>query len=298
MGSTTLPVNVTVRNTGTSAIHSVRATINDHVFDIVDSYVAPLRQQTFVVEYPITDDFDGYLSSQVEVTYDNVFKARRHPRRNISLVRQQKAKEAAHVDMEDIECRLIGHTVEDGVNSFLVELIDHSSRGLKQHNQVRVGVYPHPGLTEPINDEAETVVTADDFFDFGGVRKAFATVDVPGIMESTNAYLNIHLVTGDTEVANLRADENTHYVTLLPAETVVGMEQLRLQEQPHTLHIERQEGGLQVRGLKSGDTLRVFSADGLLVYRAMATASSMFVPLSAHGVYLVGTVEEIVKYSY
>lgn len=307
LGSTTLPVNVTVRNTGTSAIHNVRATINDHVFDIENSYVGPLRQQTFVVEYPITDDFDGYLSSQVEVTYDNVFKARRHPRRNISLVRQQKAKEAAHVDMEDIECRLIGHTVEDGVNSFLVELIDHSSRGLKQHNVVRVGVYPHPGLTEPINDEAETVVTADDFFDFGGVRKAFATVDVPGIMESANAYLNIHLVTGDTEVANLRADENTHYVTLLPAETVVGMEQLRLQEQPHTLHIERQEGGLQVRGLKSGDTLRVFSADGLLVYRAVvghasersaATASSIFVPLSAHGVYLIGTVEEIVKYSY
>ena len=130
------------------------------------------------------------------------------------------------------------------------------------------------------------------------MRKAFATVDVPGIMESANAYLNIHLVTGDTEVANLRADENTHYVTLLPSETVVGIEQLRKQEQPHTLHIERQEGGLQVRGLKTGDTLRVFSADGILVYRATATASSMFVPLSAHGVYLVGTVEEIVKYSY
>jgi hypothetical protein len=99
-------------------------------------------------------------------------------------------------------------------------------------------------------------------------------------------------------VTNLRVNENTHYVTLLPAGTVVGMEQLRLQEQPHALRVERQEGGLQVRGLKTGDTLRVFSADGILVYRTTATGTSMFVPLSAPGVYLLGTVEEIVKYSY
>ena len=314
LGSSMLPVSVTVRNTGTSAIRSVTATINDQPFEIEDSYVGPLRQQTFVVEYPITEGFDGYLSSHVEVTYDNVFKARRHPRRNISFVRQEKAIEATHVDMEDVECRLIGHTVENGVNSFLVELIDHSSRGLKQHNQVRVGVYPHPGLTEPIADEAETVVTADDFFDFGGVRKAFATVDVSGIRESANAFLNIHVVADGAvaesrglrsadnnttiEVPNLRANENAHYVTLLPAESSMAIEQLRLEGNPGTLRIERQEGGVHVNGLKSGDTLRVFSADGLLVYRATATATSMFVPLSMHGVYLLSTKEEIVKYSY
>jgi hypothetical protein len=276
----------------------VKATINDQVFHINDSFVPPLCEKTFVVEYPITEDFDGYLSSHVEVTYDNVFKARRHPRRNISLMRQKKAKEVIHVDMEDVECRLIGHTVEDGVNSFLVELIDHSSRGLKPHNKVRVGIYPHPGLTEPINDQAETVVTADEFFNFGGVRKAFATVDVPGIMEPENAYLNIHIEANGIDVDNLRENENTHYVTLLPAETVVGIEQLREQEQPHTLHIERQESGISVSGLKSGDTLRVFSAEGLLVYRATVTGTKLFVPLSTHGVYLLGTTEEIMKYSY
>lgn len=298
LGSSTLPVNVTVRNTGTSAIRSVTATINDQTFEIENSYVGPLRQQTFVVEYPITEGFDGYLSSHVEVIYDNVFKARHHPRRSISLLRQQKAKEPTHVDMEDVECRLIGYTVEDGVNSFLVELIDHSPRGLKSHNQVKVGIYPHPGFTEPINDQAETVLTVDDFFDFGGVRKAFATVDVPGIMESANAYLNIHIVADGKEVDNLRVNENTHYVTLLPAETVLGIEQLQKQEQLHTLHIERQESGLNVSGLKSGDTLRVFSANGILVYRTKATGSSIFVPLTAHGVYLLATAEEIVKYSY
>ena len=298
LGSSVLPVNVTVRNTGTSAIHNVKATINDQAFDINSSYVPPLCEKTFVVEYPITEDFDGYLSSHVEVTYDNVFKARRHPRRNISLMRQKKAKEVIHVDMEDVECRLIGHTVEDGVNAFLVELIDHSARGLKPHNQVRVGIYPHPGLTEPINDQAETVVTADEFFNFGGVRKAFATVDVSGIMEPENAYLNIHIEANGIDVDNLRENENTHYVTLLPAETVVGIEQLREQEQPHTLHIERQESGISVSGLKSGDTLRVFSAEGLLVYRATVTGTKLFVPLSTHGVYLLGTTEEIMKYSY
>ena len=298
LGGSTLPIAVTVRNTGTSSIRSVTATINDQEFVIPNSFVAPLRQQTFTVDYPVTDSFDGYIRSAVEVTYDNVFRAQRHPRRGISLRVQRSAQKSDYINMEDVECRLIGHTVEDGVNSLLVEVIDHSTRGLGQHNVVKVGVYPHPGLTEPLNDQAETSVTADDFVDMGGVRKAYVTVDVPGIMESTTGYLNLHIMNDTIEVDNLRANENTHYVTLLPAEDPTVIEQLRYQDINHTLTCQRQQDGLLVSGLKAGDTLRVFSADGYLVYRATATGSNMLVPLSAPGVYLLSTVDDTIKYNY
>lgn len=298
LGGSTLPIAVTVRNTGTSSIRSVTATINGQDFVIPNSFVAPLRQQTFTVDYPVTDSFDGYIRSAVEVTYDNMFRVQRHPRRGTSLRVQRSAQQSDYINMEDVECRLIGHTVEDGVNSLLVEVIDHTTRGLGQHNVVKVGVYPHPGLTEPLNDQAETSVTADDFVDMGGVRKAYVTVDVPGIMESTTGYLNLHIMNDTIDVDNLRANENTHYVTLLPAEEPTAIEQMRLQDVNHTLTCQRQQGGLLASGLKAGDTLRVFSADGYLVYRATATGSDLSVPLSVRGVYLLSTVDDTIKYNY
>ena len=88
MSSNSLPLNLVVRNTGTSSIHQVTATINGTQFEIADSYVPPLQSRSFVVNYPIGDDFDGYLSSDVAVVYDNVFQSQYHPlRKNVSFRR-------------------------------------------------------------------------------------------------------------------------------------------------------------------------------------------------------------------
>ena len=307
-GSSTLPVNVTVRNTGTSPIKHVTATINDQDFDIDDSYVAPLRQQTFVVQYPINEDFDGYLSSHVTVEYENMFRAKNHPKmRAMSFLKQTKEQATSHVDAENIECRLIGHSVEDGANTFVVELIDHSLHGLKNRNGIHVGIYPHPTFFIPVCDEAEITVTAEDFNDYGGVRKAYATVTVPGVKETTSAYLTTHLYdmwsnADETEsyVSNMKGFHNDHYVTLLPAADVNSVKQIMADENKNgsKVHVEHADGGVRVSGLETG-TLRIFSAGGYLVYkRDIANEQEVFIPLKNHDVYLLSSGKEIHKFSY
>ena len=65
MGSSTLPITVSICNTGTSAIRNVIPTINGQTFTLDDSWVQPLSQRDFVVEYPIGEDFNGYLEASV-----------------------------------------------------------------------------------------------------------------------------------------------------------------------------------------------------------------------------------------
>ena len=308
LGSPTLPVSVAVSNTGTSSIRSVRATINGADFDIPDSYVAPMQKRTFVVQYPIPEDFDGYITNSVTVEYNNAFKTRVHPRRkNVSMVRQTQSKERPqHVDAEDIELRLLRHDVQDGANLFVVELIDHSPQGLKAGNQVHVGLYPHPSIVVPLSDEAQTTVTAADFEDYGGVRKAYATVSISGVKEQTNAYLTTHLFdqTGTTDpgtahVYNHSGSNNSHSVSLLPMSNPVAILQLR--ENPSAkprVQMAAADGGIRVEGLEPGAHLRVFSSAGIVCFSRKTAGTSLFVPLRHHDTYLVSTGTEIVKFTY
>ena len=63
IASSSLPVNVTIRNTGTSTINSAEVIINGKSIAIADVFVAPLSEKTFTVQYPLTADFDGYMES-------------------------------------------------------------------------------------------------------------------------------------------------------------------------------------------------------------------------------------------
>ena len=104
--SNILPVNVYIKNTGSSAIKAGKVTINNQTFNIEDCYVPPLTEKTFVVQYPIPDNFDGYIQSSVTVEYDNVFKASsqkgfRATARNLrtqSLKMARKRVLAGHID--------------------------------------------------------------------------------------------------------------------------------------------------------------------------------------------------------
>ena len=309
LGSPTLPVSVMVRNTGTSSIRSVTATINGMEFPIADSFVAPMQKRIFVVQYPLDDSFDGYITNAVTVEYANALRMQQHPRRrNVSMRRQTKSSgKAQHVDMENIELRLIRHNVEDGVNNFIVELTDHSLYGLKANNTIHVGLYPHPSIVVPVSDEAETIVTAADFEDYGGVRKAYATVSISGVHEQAHAYLTTHLYdkTGSDDIAvthvnNYSGSNNSHYVALLPADTPTAIQQLRQNpERRTTVSVTKTDEGLRVAGLPQDGHLRVFNSAGIICFsKKTATATELFVPLRQHDTYLFSTGREVVKVSF
>lgn len=314
MGSSTLPITVSVYNTGTSAIRTVIPTINGQTFTLGESWVQPLSQRDFIVQYPIDSNFDGYLQATVEVEYQNMFRARQHalnPRR--SLVRQRsQAVARGRASLEDVELRVIGQDIEDGVNTFAVELIDHSPRGLRADNVIHVGIFSQPSPSSLISDEAETLVRASDFEWFGGVRKAYAKVQLQGIAETTNAFLACHILDesqtdpdADNYVENLHYSENIHYVYLQPSNDPTAINPVRFDENKRTLDVKvvPEEGGVRITGLPvSDDTrqyrIRVFDADGMLRYGTISQSSTLFVPLYKHGVYLLSTGKDVLKFNY
>ncbi len=300
-----LPLNLEVRNTGTSAINQVTATINNQVFAVEDSYVPPLQKRTFVVNYPIDDNFDGYISSDVTVDYENVFRANIHPiRRKVSLLQQEKSIKVNNVGLEDIECRLIGHSVEDGVNNFVVELIDHSVRGLSPRNAIHVGIYPHSSVKVPIIDSAENTITADDFSEIGGLRKAYTTLKVSGIGEPLRAYLNVNVFNNDpvdeqdTKRDVLNKRNNAHYITLLPHNDPTVVKQIIRDGQTNhvSFAVKDTDGGIRINGLRKGAHLRIYTVNGLQVYNKKDTAGEVFVPLKANTIYIISDGSEILKY--
>ena len=308
LASSCLPLNLEVRNTGTSGIRQVTAHVNGSEFVIADSYVPPLQRRSFVVNFPISNDFDGYITSDVAVDYDNVFRAEHHPkRRNLSFRRQVKSKTLDNVSMEDVECRLVGHSVVDGVNNFVVELIDHSVRGLSPRNAVHVGIYAHPTNLEPILDEAETVVTSDDFSEIGGQRKAYVTVRVSGVNEPLRAYLSTHIFTTiegedffDSYVENRSMRFNAHYITLLPHNDPTVVEQILRDgvKGKASFVVKAEDGGLRVSGLKKGTHLRIYGVNGVQLYSNKNADREVFVPLKSHAVYLVSDGKDVQKFAF
>ena len=308
LASNTLPLNLEVRNTGTSGIRQVTAKVNDSEFVIADSYVPPLQKRSFVVNYPISNDFDGYISSDVIVDYDNVFRAEYHPKRkNVSFRRQVKSKTLTNVSVEDVECRLIGHSVEDGVNNFVVELIDHSVRGLSPRNTVHVGIYAHPTNIEPLLDEAETIVTADDFSEIGGQRKAYATVRVTDVKAPLRAYVSTHIFNTsesedllDSYVENRSARDNSYYITLLPHNDPTIVEQIMKDggQSKVSFRVKAEAGGLRISGLRKGANVRVYGMNGVQVYNKRNADKEVFVPLKSRALYLISDGKDVLKFAF
>lgn len=307
MGSATLPVNVKISNTGTSAIQSVHVNINGQTFDVPESYVAPRHVKTFVVQYPITEDFDGFISSRVTVDYNNIFRARRHPRFHaVSNLTQTQEKPLQRVVFEIIEARLISRDIEDGVNTFVVELIDH--RGLHDGIGVHVGIYANPAGTDPIADDAEVLVKPTDFVTVGGQRKAWAVVSVRGIAEPTIAYVNCYVFDmahtdeedGEVQVENVFSDGNAHLVQLFPTDDREELTRIlsNLKEENHRVSVDQRDGGVMLSGLEPGERVRIYNLDGINVCRKDATTSSLFVPLHQQGVYVISAGREVFKFQY
>lgn len=306
--SSELPVNILIRNTGTSAIEKVEATINGQVFDIEDSYVAPLHTRTFTVQYPIDDTFDGYITSHVDVIYNNIFKARTSRRRGApSNVRQRSPQKTSRVSMGEVDCVVVNHSIEDGVNTFVVELTDYGK--LRSDMGVRVGVYPHPNGGIAITEGAEVVVPATEFTRLADERRAYATVVVSGITEPIQAYINVRVMepapAGDEWklVPTPIAVHNASLVNLYPTDEPTEIRRpdpvkAGNGDDSHRVAIDTQEGGITLRNLVPGERVRIFNADGRAVFYKTTNGTSLFVPMHQTGVYVLSAGEEVFKFQY
>ncbi|MBO7045165.1 MAG: hypothetical protein J6W38_02270 [Prevotella sp.] len=311
LGSSTLPVNVTISNIGTSAINSANVTINGYEMVIDDAFVPPLQKRVFTVQYPIPADFNGYMQSEVSVTYDNVFKTRlRRTSRGVvrNLLRQTAKYGTEHIAIGDVDCNVVNRKVEDGgVNIFTVELTDRSSRGLIPESAVLVGIYPHVGIMQTLTGQAQTLVKAEDFRQVGGVRKAYAKVYVSGISEPVSGYIVPHIVdlsvnpNGSTSVTNIRASRNAPYVNLFPSADPTKIVRHSSDKEPegHRVGVRYETGGVRLTNLEKGDEVRLFNAQGFAFYIGRAEATDLFIPLTSdHSVYILSAGGEVFKFKY
>jgi hypothetical protein len=306
LGSSTLPVNVSIFNSGTSAIKSATVTINGQDIPIADSFILPMAQRKFVVQYPIPDRFDGFMKSEVSVEYANLFRTNEHARSRRSMLRQAKAQPSQYLSVNDIDCNVVSRTCENGVNKFVVELTDRSSRGLMPMTGVLLGVHPQPALETTLTGEAQTLVTAKDFHLEGGVRRAYAEVYVSGITEPVEGYIvpkvvDVVSISDDrpyTYITNVRGSHNAPYVVLYPSSEPTYLDGPVVSEDSYRVKVAREEGGVRLSGLQAGEEVRVFNAKGIAVAIQKAEGSTIFLPLSAHGVHVLSVTGEVYKFQY
>ena len=297
-----------VRNTGTSAIEKVEANINGQIFEIPDSYVAPRRTRNFTVMYPIDDDFNGYISSYVDVTYNNVFKSRVSRRRGApSNVRHRSPQRTDRVSVGEVDCIVVNHSIENGENTFIVELTDMGR--LRPDMGVRVGIYSHPNGGEPLTDVSEVVVPVSEFIQMADKRKCFATVSIGGITEPIQAYINAKVmepaIAGDCwkPVSNSYLKCNASLVNLFPTDVPTDIRRPKpvlagSADDAHRVAIGLENGGVVFSNLVPGETVRVFSEDGRAYYSKTATGTTLYVPISRKGVYVLSAGEEVFKFQY
>lgn len=307
LGSSTLPVNVYIFNSGTSAIKSASVNINGQDIPIADSFILPMTQSKFVVQYPIPENFDGFMKSEVTVEYANVFKTSRHAKTRRSMVRQAQAQPSQYISISDIDCNVISRTCEDGVNTFIVELTDRSSRGLTPGTAVMLGVYPHPAVATTLTGEEQTMVTRRDFHQEGGVRRAYAAVTVSGITQSIEGYIvpKVVDVTIDDEAAdgytisNVRSSRNTPHVVLYPSSEPTPVHAPVVSDDAtHRVKVVREAGGVRLHGLTAGEEVRAFNANGICVALRKAEGPTLFVPLAKNGIYVLSATNEVFKFQY
>ena len=311
LGSSTLPVNVDIINTGTSAIKAATVTINGDEIAIPNVLVQPLQQERYVVQYPIPEDFDGYMQSSVEVEYANVFKIKEQTGRRAaprSLLRQRRAFPRNRVAAGSIDCNVIGHSVENGVNTFVVEIVDYSSRGLTPGTAVQVGAYVHPSAMETVSSESNTLVHAEDFSQMGAVRKAYAEVVVSGITETLSGYIAAHIVDLDADddadeedkrITNTCPTAGPSHVVFHPTGEATPVDSpVTGRPKDHRISITVQEGGVLLGNLEPGEDIRLFNAEGWTVHMEHATSTTHFVPLKRHDIYIVSAANEVFKFTY
>ena len=213
------------------------------------------------------------------------------------------------VAYNDIDCRIVSRHIdaENGVNTFLVELIDRSTYGLLPGTGLLLGIHPRLGVTETITGQAQAFVTDADFHKVGNMRKAYATIYVSGITEIIDGYIFPTIITlktidnNLTVIENATAGHNASAVTLYPSNDPTYIDALRYghAEATHHTPVERYDGGIRLSDILEGSNVRVFSINGYLVYNEpKASGTTLNVPLPTRGIYISSTGNEIFKYSY
>jgi len=310
-----MPVNLTIYNTGATPITFLEGFINDQVFQFEDIFINPYTSQVLTVEFEIPENFDGLLKAHdVTAIFEDAWLISKASRRGAPLRRAVKADEDVSEyasGTSDLRCELLSHTITGTVNKVYLELTDFD--GLNANETVHVGLYPDHFADVPITSTAEVLLKASDFTVIGNDRKAYVELTVDGLEEAQTVEIRARVYNdrvlealdedddiGNAIVDNLSWQDNQHIITLLPTEldNVTLLPVVKRDDIQHKVKVEQTEQGVWISGLEESDHVRIFDAAGRPVYQQSHPQSRLFAPIMEHGVYLLSTGQEFVKFSF
>ena len=310
-----MPVNLTIYNTGSTPIDFIDASINDQEFVYEDLFIAPYSSQVLVADYEVPENFNGLLRAHDVMagftdSYGIVKASRRGAPQRRSVKTEEEVKTYA-AGFSDVGVELLSQTIEGSVNKLYLELTDNG--GLSDNETVHVGLYPNHVCDVPITSTAEVLLKASDFELIGGKRTAYAELMVDGLEEEAEVELRARVYNDrvlealgeeeditDAVVDNLSWHDNQRIIHLLPSEidNVTLLPVVKKDVNDRKVKIEQVEKGVWVSGLESNDFLRVFDAEGVLIFIKERPDSRLFVPIDRHGVFMLSTGQEIVKFMF
>lgn len=310
-----LPVNLTVYNTGATPITHLEGAINEQGFCLDDVFINPYCKQVIPLEYELPENFDGLLRAHdVLALFEDKWIVEKASRRGAPIRRAQKSSDIVTdyaAGNSDVRCELLGHTIEGTVNKVYLELTDFD--GLNDNETVHVGLYTDRMADVPITSTAEVLLKANDFTLIGNDRKAYVELTVDGLQEAQDVEIRARVYNdklleqiGDDDdvtsavVDNLSWWDNQHIITLLPVEldNVTLLPVVKRDDMLRKVKVEQAEQGVWISGLEENDYVRVFDVAGKPVYLQSNPANRIFVPIVEHGVYLLSTGQEIVKFTF
>ena len=310
-------VNVNVQNTGATPITYLEGWINNQHFYFNDIVINPYSTQQLPVEYylELDDDYSGLLKAHdVTAVFEDKWSitkvSRRGAPRRTSIKSEDSYTEYA-AGQSDLKCELLSQTINGTENKVFLELTDYDE--LNANETVHVGLYTDRLADVPISSTAEVLLKASDFTTIGGERKAWVELTVDGLTEAVDVEVRARVYNdkvlealGDDDsvneavVDNLSWQDNQRIITLLPSELddVTGMPVVSMEQRQHKVTVEQTPEGIWISGLEEGDFVRIFDAGGRPAYQQSRPTSRLFVPMQDHGVYLLSTGQEIVKFTF
>ena len=306
-----IPLVLMVNNTGTSAIRGVTAHLNNQTIEVEDAFIPPFQTKYFILSYVMEDDFNGYISSKVDVEYENIFKSMFNSRRKVSNLRSTMTK-VTTVNNVDTEMKVLSQSVDDkGNNTLVVEVVNNSKVKLRSDQSILVAVLDNPRLSEESLMTKMVKIPASEMRDYGTYQKLITTITVPSVKNDVQAVVAATVVPESAQsVAEMNIyreidpNDSYQYVTLHESGTPTYIDGVRAdlradkQMRGKRIAFTYKENGIQVCGLNKGETIRLYDIDGKELFARKANGSEMFVPINRHAFFVLSANDESIKFLF
>ena len=306
-----IPLVLMVNNTGTSAIRGVTAHLNNQTIEVEDAFIPPFQTKYFILSYVMEDDFNGYISSKVDVEYENIFKSMFNSRRKVSNLRSTMTK-VTTVNNVDTEMKVLSQSVDDeGNNTLVVEVVNNSKVKLRSDQSILVVVLDNPRLSEESLMTKMVKIPASEMRDYGTYQKLITTITVPSVKNDVQAVVAATVVPESAQsVAEMNIyreidpNDSYQYVTLHESGTPTYIDGVRAdlradkQMRGKRIAFTYKENGIQVCGLNKGETIRLYDIDGKELFARKANGSEMFVPINRHAFFVLSANDESIKFLF